>query len=60
MRDRKITLQGLNQLRLWIEIEARSAGRAWYKDFGWFKLYGQGKYPRTFFLSGPTAIGRKL
>jgi hypothetical protein len=32
----------------------------WYKDFGSFKLCGEGKYPKTFLLAGQTATGQKL
>jgi hypothetical protein len=60
MRDRKISLQDLNQLRLWIESRPEVPEEPWYKDFGSFKLCGQGKYPKTSLLSGQTAIGRKL
>ena len=60
MRDRKISLQDLNQLRLWIESRPEVPEEPWYKDFGSFKLCGEGKYPKTFLLSGQAAIGRKL
>ena len=60
MRDRKISLQDLNQLRLWIESRPEVPEVPWYKDFGSFKLCGEGKYPKTFLLSGQAAIGRKL
>jgi len=32
----------------------------WYKDFGSFKLCGEGKYPKTFLLAGQAAVGLKL
>jgi len=32
----------------------------WFKDFGSFKICGEGKYPKTFLLSGQTAKGQKL
>jgi hypothetical protein len=60
MRDRKISLQDLNQLRLWIESRPEVPEEPWYKDFGSFKLCGEGKYPKAFLLSGQAAIGRKL
>jgi hypothetical protein len=32
----------------------------WYKDFGSFKICGEGKYPKTFLLAGQAAKGQKL
>ena len=32
----------------------------WYKDFGSFKICGEGIYPKTFLLSGQPAKGMKL
>ena len=32
--------------------EASGAEGAWYKDFGSFKLCGEGRYPKTFLLAG--------
>jgi hypothetical protein len=32
----------------------------WYKDFGSFKLCGEGRYPKTFLLQGQAAKGEKL
>jgi len=32
----------------------------WYKDFGSFKLCGEGKYPKTFLTSGQLAKGEEL
>jgi hypothetical protein len=33
---------------------------AWYKDFGSFKLCGEGGFPKTFLLAGQAATGKKL
>ena len=60
MRDRKISLADLNQLRIWIDSKPDVPGGAWYKDFGSFKICGEGTYPKTFLLAGQTASGRKL
>ncbi len=32
----------------------------WFKDFGSFKLCGEGQYPKTFLGKGQTATGQKL
>jgi hypothetical protein len=33
---------------------------AWYKDFGSFKICGEGECPKSFLLRGQPAGGRKL
>lgn len=55
MDDRKISLDDLNRLRLWIESKPNVPEGPWFKDFGSFKLCGEGKYPKTFLLSGHAA-----
>jgi hypothetical protein len=60
MRDRKIGLDDLNRLRLWLESRPDVPEEPWYKDFGSFKLCGEGRYPKTFLLAGQTATGKKL
>ena len=49
MRDRKIGLADLNRLRVWIESRPEVPDGLWYKDFGSFKICGEGKYQKTFF-----------
>lgn len=60
MRDRKISLDDLNQLRLWIESKPNVPDGPWFKDFGSFKLCGEGTFPKTFLLPGQVGRGRKL
>jgi hypothetical protein len=60
MRDRNISVQDLYQLRLWMESNPEVPVGRWYKDFGSFKLCGEGSYPKTFLLAGQVAVGRKL
>ena len=60
MRDRAITLADLNQLRLWIESQPEVPDGPWYKDFGSFKLCGDGKLPKTFLVKGQAARGQAL
>jgi hypothetical protein len=57
MRDRAITIADLNQLRLWIESRPEVPEDDWYKDFGSFKICGQGSFPKTFLLRGQAARG---
>ena len=60
MRDRNISLNDLNQLRLWMETKPEVPEGPWHKDFGSFKLCGEGKYPKTFLLAGQAAKGRRI
>jgi hypothetical protein len=56
MRDRTISIDDLNQLRIWIESSPIVSEGPWYRDFGSFKLCGEGKYPKTFLRArGPRA-----
>jgi len=60
MRDRNITLEDLNQLRLWIESRPDVREGLWYKDFGSFKICGEGQFPKTFLLRRQAATGQEL
>ena len=60
MRDRKISLDDLNRLRLWIESKPEVPEGPWFKDFGSFKLCGENSYPKTFLLAGQVATGTKV
>jgi hypothetical protein len=60
LRDRKITAEDLYQLRLWRESNPEAPEGAWFKDFGSFKVCGEGKYPKTFLLRGQAARGQRL
>ena len=60
LRDRKITADDLYQLKLWRESEPDAPDGLWFKDFGSFKVCGEGRYPKTFLLRGHAARGKKL
>ena len=60
MRDREITVADLNQLRLWIEMQPEVPEGSWYKDFGSFKICGEGRFPKTFLLRGQAVKGKAL
>ena len=60
LRDRKITVEDLYQLKMWRESEPDAPDGPWFKDFGSFKICGDGKYLKTFLLRGQAARGQKL
>ena len=60
LRDRKITAEELYRLKEWRESEPDAPDGPWYKDFGSFKICGEGQYPKTFLLRGQPAKGQEL
>ena len=60
MRDRNISIADLNKLRIWVESHPLVPSGEWHKDFGSFKLCGDGPYPMTFLLAGQPAKGQSL
>jgi hypothetical protein len=60
MRDREISIADLNRLRLWIDSNPEVPEGNWYKDFGSFKICGNGSLPKTFLMRGQAAIGKAV
>jgi len=60
LRERKISADDLYRLKLWQESDPEAPEGPWFKDFGIFKLCGEGKYPKTFLLRGQAAKGKQL
>jgi hypothetical protein len=60
LKDRQITAEDLLLLKLWRESEPEAPEGPWYKDFGSFKICGEGEYPKTFLLRGQPAKGQRL
>ena len=60
LRERKITAEDLFQLKLWRETNPEAPEGEWYKDFGSFKICGEGRFPKTFLLRGQPAKGTRL
>jgi hypothetical protein len=58
--ERNISAEDLYRLKVWRESEPQAPDGPWYKDFGSFKICGEGQYPKTFLLRGQTAKGEKL
>lgn len=59
-RERKIAIEDLYKLKLWRESKPEAPDGLWFKDFGSFKLCGEGKYPKTFLLPGQAAKGEEI
>jgi hypothetical protein len=58
--DRQISAEDLYELKLWRESEPEAPAGPWYKDFGSFKICGEGELPKTFLLKGQAAKGQSL
>ncbi|MCA9315372.1 MAG: hypothetical protein R3F05_16050 [Planctomycetota bacterium] len=58
--ERSITVEELLRLKAWRESAPRAPEVPWFKDFGSFKLCGEGARPRTFLLRGQVARGTGL
>jgi hypothetical protein len=60
LAERKITAEDLYKLKEWHETEPEAPDGPWYKDFGSFKICGDGRLPKTFLLRGQAAKGKPL
>jgi hypothetical protein len=60
LAERQITVEDLYKLKLWRESEPEAPEGLWYKDFGSFKLCGEGRFPKTFLLRDQAAKGEAL
>lgn len=59
LRERN-TAEELYRLKEWRESEPDAPDGPWYKDFGSFKICGEGQYPKTFLLRGQPARGQEF
>jgi len=50
----------LRSLLSWINTDPQVPEGAWCKDFGSFKLVGEGKYPKTFLSKEQACYGAKI
>lgn len=58
--ERQIAAEDLYRLKLWRESHPEAPDGPWYKDFGSFKICGEGEFPKTFLLRGQPAKGKAL
>jgi hypothetical protein len=59
-RTRGISKEDLLKLVEWISGNPEVPESSWCKDFGSFKLAGEGRYPKTFLARDQPCIGEKL
>jgi hypothetical protein len=60
LAERKITAEDLYKLKLWRDTEPEAPEGLWFKDFGSFRICGEGRFPKTFLLRGQAAKGKAL
>ena len=58
--DRKITSDDLNKLQIWVESSPDLPGGYWFRDFGSFKIVGEGPNPLSFLDSGQIPYGEEI
>ena len=59
MAERMIAVDDLYQLKMWRESEPVAPEGDWYKDFGSFKICGEGKYPKISCFGGKWRQARR-
>jgi hypothetical protein len=60
VRKRAIRAQDLAALLAWINTKPELPEEAWCKDFGTFKLVGQGAIPKTFLDKDQPCFGERI
>ena len=58
--DRQITLDDLDKLRIWVESDPDLPAGKWFKDFGSFKIVGEGPNPLSFLDSSQIPFGQEI
>jgi hypothetical protein len=59
-RVRGITARELRALVAWIDSNPDVPAGAWCKDFGSFKLVGEGSLPKTFLTADQPCYGERI
>jgi hypothetical protein len=59
-KERHITMDDLFALEEWRKHSPDVPDGKWFKNFGSFKLCGEGRYPKTFLLKGLAATGEEV
>ena len=58
--DRNITLDDLNKLQIWVESNPDLPAGPWFRDFGSFKIVGEGQNPLSFLDSEQIPYGEEI
>lgn len=59
-KERKLSMADIHALMEWRLHAPDVPEGPWYKDFGSFKLCGEGALPKTFLLKGQAAHGEEI
>jgi hypothetical protein len=59
-KERRITMEDLYALEEWRRHSPDVPDGPWFKDFGSFKLCGEGQFPKTFLLRGQATYGDEV
>jgi hypothetical protein len=60
LKDRRISASDMQALQEWIIHSPQVPAGKWYKDFGTFKLCGEGDTPLTFLEKGQIPYGDEV
>lgn len=60
LKDRRISASDMQALQEWIIHSPQVPGGKWYKNFGSFKLCGEGDTPLTFLEKGQVPYGEEV
>lgn len=60
LRIREIDARDMTALLTWIKLNPELPDGPWCKDFGTFKLVGEGPIPKTFLTKDQACTGERL
>jgi hypothetical protein len=60
IRGREITFHDLLRFQEWLNTNPTVPDGPWFKDFGTFKIAGEGELIKTFLAGGMLAYGREI
>lgn len=60
LRVRQVTAQDLRMLLDWINSNPHVPDGPWCKDFGSFKVVGEGRFPKTFLTKEQPCYGKEI
>lgn len=59
-KERQLNLEDIFALQEWRNTAPEAPAGRWFKDFGSFKICGEGPRPLTFLLKGQPAQGEEI